>query len=160
VLVGNAPAGFRVAEWEIGMHLWCSGYLRPSEVILVVAMMESNITYDAQLKEPIVAVYPQDGTIVATHPFAILDGAPWVTPDQGRAAAVFLGFLLSDQQQSRLASYGFRPTDPATSIDSPIDPLYGANLRANLVIVEAPGTQVIGAVVELWKCVRLGNCPR
>ncbi len=54
------------------------------------------------LPEPIVAVYPQDGTIAPTHPFAILDGAPWVTPVQAEAAAVFLQFLLSDQQQSRL----------------------------------------------------------
>ena len=73
-------------------------------------VIEVNSRYGPQLGEPIVAVYPQDGTIVSTHPFAILDGATWVKSEQAKAAAVFLQFLLSNQQQSRLASHGFRPT--------------------------------------------------
>ena len=112
------------------------------------------------LPEPIVAVYPQDGTIAPTHPFAILDGAPWVTPVQAEAAAVFLQFLLSDQQQSRLVSHGLRPTDPTKPLGPPIDRLHGVDPGANLVLVEVPGTQEMGAIVELWTCMRLGDCPR
>ena len=82
-------------------------------------VIEVNSRYP--LPEPIVAVYPQDGTIVSTHPFAILDGAPWVDSEQA-AAAVFLRFLLSDQQQSRLAKSGFRPTDPTASLGPLFDP--------------------------------------
>ena len=37
------------------------------------------------LQEPLVSVYPQDGTVVADHTFAILDRAPWVTQDQVKA---------------------------------------------------------------------------
>ena len=112
------------------------------------------------LPEPIVAVYPQDGTITPTHPFAILDRAPWVTPVQAEAASVFLQFLLSDQQQSRLVSHGLRPTDPTKPLGPPIDRLHGVDPGANLVLVEVPGTQAIGAIVELWTCMRLGDCPR
>ena len=119
-----------------------------------------EVSQDPLLPEPIVAVYPQDGTIVATHPFAILDGAPWVEPVQAEAAAVFLQFLLSDQQQSRLVDDGFRPADPDKPLGPPIDPSNGVDPGANLVLVEVPGTQVIDAVVALWTCMRLGDCPR
>ena len=119
-----------------------------------------EVSQDPLLPEPIVAVYPQDGTIVATHPFAILDGAPWVEPVQAKAADVFLQFLLSEQQQSRLVDDGLRPTDPTKPLRPPIDPLYGADPEANLALVEVPGTQVIDAIVELWTCMRLGDCPR
>src|SRR5581483_5527693 len=50
-------------------------------------------------REPIVCVYPQDGTILVGHPFAILDGAPWVDADQVAAARVLQRFLLSAEQQ-------------------------------------------------------------
>ena len=53
-------------------------------------VVELNKEFGPALPEPVVAVYPQDGTIVPTHPFAILDGAPWVTPDQARAAGIFM----------------------------------------------------------------------
>ena len=74
-------------------------------------------------------------------------------------AAEFLRFLLSDQQQSNLQSHGLRPINPNRSLESPIDPAYGADPDANLEMIKVPGTQAIDAVVELWKC-RLGDCPR
>ena len=123
-------------------------------------VVEVNVIYRAMLSEPIVAVYPQDGTIMATHPLAILDGAPWVDSVQAEAAAVFLKFLLSEQQQSRLVDDGFRPTDPAKPLGPPIDPSNGVDPEADLVLVEVPGTQAIRDIVALWTCIRLGDCPR
>ena len=76
------------------------------------------------------------------------------------AAEIFLDFLLFRQQQSLLLEHGFRPADVNAPLGPPIDPLYGADPEANLEIVEVPGTQVINAIVELWECVRLGDCPR
>lgn len=107
--------------------------------------------YRHLLPEPIVAVYPQDGTIVATHPFAILDGAPWVDSEQAAAAAVLLKSLLSDQQQSSLARFGFRPTDATVPLGPPIDRLHGADPQVNLVLVEVPDPRVIDAIVQLWE---------
>lgn len=106
-----------------------------------------------RLPEQIVAAYPRDGTISATHPFAILDGAPWVTPDQVKAAGIFRQFLLSRQQQSLLSDYGFRPRDPATKLGVRIDPTKGADPQADLVLVEVPHSQVIDAVVKLWETI-------
>jgi len=114
----------------------------------IIEVMEEYIHL---LPEPIVALYPQDGTIVATHPFAILDGAPWVDPEQAAAAAVLRQFLLSDQQQSELASFGFRRTDETAPLEPPIDRAHGVDPQANLVLIEVPDPRVIDAIVELWE---------
>ena len=117
-------------------------------------VIELNKEFGPELPEPIVAVYPQDGTIVPTHAFAILDGAPWVEPEQAKAANVFLQFLLSDQQQRRLLSHGLRPAYPDASLGPPIDDRNGANPQANLAPIEVPEPQVILDIVELWEEIR------
>lgn len=75
----------------------------------------------------------------------------WGDPDHAAAAAVLQKFLLSDQQQSGLASFGFRRTDETTPLVSPIDRAHGVDPRANLVLIEVPDPRVIDAVVELWE---------
>jgi len=121
-------------------------------------VIELNQTYGVVLPEPIVAVYPQDGSVMNTHPFAILDGAPWVNSEGVQAARLFREFLLSTQQQSLLPKDGFRPADPAAAPfppDSAIVPARGANPQANLAVVEVPAAEVIDAIVNLWKAVRM-----
>jgi Ca-activated chloride channel family protein len=61
-----------------------------------------------QLREPLVSVYPQDGTVVVGHPYAILDGAPWVSDEQAAAAGIFRDYLLT-----RRAACGPRARPPA-----------------------------------------------
>jgi len=117
-------------------------------------VIELNREFGPTLTEPIVAVYPQDGTIVPTHPFAILDGAPWVTSEQTKAAAVFQRFLLSKEQQSRLLDGGFRPTDPAEPLRDPIVLRNGANPQTNLEHIEVPDRSVIDKVVEIYGEIR------
>ena len=124
-----------------------------------VVTYESNViarnkAAGATLREPLVSVYPQDGTVVAGHPFAILDGASWVTPEQAQAAATFRDFLLSKDQQTKLLDLGLRPADPAVPLTSPIDPSLGANPAANLVPVQVPDTLVLDRIGEVWHQVR------
>jgi Ca-activated chloride channel family protein len=102
------------------------------------------------LREPMVAVYPQDGTVVSTHPFAILDGAAWVSPDQAKAAEIFRKFLLSSEQQSLLVQNGLRPADPKAALGSPLEAAYGANPAAKLVAIEMPDVLVFDRVREVW----------
>ena len=89
-----------------------------------------NKSAGATLREPLVSVYPQDGTIVAGHPYAILDGAPWITDEQVQAAGVFRDYLLSKEQQTKLLELGLRPADTSVPLTSPIDPALGANPNA------------------------------
>ena len=56
---------------------------------------------------PLVAVYPREGTLVADHPYVVLD-APWVGEQEKRAAAKFLVHLKSDAIQAEFKAAGFR----------------------------------------------------
>jgi Ca-activated chloride channel family protein len=56
---------------------------------------------------PLVAVYPREGTLVADHPYVVLD-APWVTDQDRRAAARFLDHLKSDLIQQEFKATAFR----------------------------------------------------
>jgi len=58
----------------------------------------------------LLAFYPEEGTFIADHPYAILD-APWVDTLQREAAQAFLGHLLSPPVQLRFANAGFRSYD-------------------------------------------------
>ena len=124
-----------------------------------VVTYESNViarnkSAGATLREPLVSVYPQDGTIVAGHPYAILDGAPWITDEQVQAAGVFRDYLLSKEQQTKLLELGLRPADTSVPLTSPIDPALGANPNANLVGIQMPDTLVIDRIGEVWHQVR------
>jgi len=117
-------------------------------------VIATNLKSAADLREPFVSVYPQDGTIVVAHPFAILDGTAWVSPEQARAAGILRDYLLSAEQQGKLAEYGLRPADPAAKPGPPIDLSHGANPDASLVALSVPETLVIDRIGEVWHQVR------
>jgi ABC-type Fe3+ transport system substrate-binding protein len=107
-----------------------------------------------QLREPLVSVYPQDGTVVVGHPYAILDGAPWVSDEQAAAAGIFRDYLLTDGQQRAVLELGLRPADPATPLEAPIELGNGADPDATLVPLAVPDTLAIDRVGEVWQDVR------
>lgn len=117
-------------------------------------VIATNLKSAADLREPLVSVYPQDGTIVVGHPFAILDGVSWVSPEQARAAGLLRDYLLSAEQQGKLAEYGLRPADVAAKPGPPIDLSHGANPDATIVALVVPETLVIDRVGEVWHQVR------
>lgn len=110
--------------WQRGPDFLDASSTNEQEVIRL------NREHGSILLEPIVAVYPQDGIVMNTHPFVILNGAPWVTPEEAKAAKIFLEFLLSSEQQSLLPNYGLRPASPTAPLAPPIDSTYGANPSA------------------------------
>jgi Ca-activated chloride channel family protein len=58
-------------------------------------------------KIKLAAVYPREGTLVADHPYVVLD-APWVGDQERRAAVSFLDHLKSDAIQQEFKAAGFR----------------------------------------------------
>ena len=124
-----------------------------------VVTYESNViarnrSAGDKLREPLVSVYPQDGTVVVGHPYAILDGAPWVNEEQVAGAKVFRDYLLSDGQQRAVLDLGLRPADAATPLESPIELANGANPEATLLPLTVPDTLAIDRVGEVWQEVR------
>jgi Ca-activated chloride channel family protein len=112
-------------------------------------VIEFNKVSAGQLREALVAAYPQDGTVVVEHPYAILDGADWVTPDQVRAAELLREFLLSEPRQTALGEVGLRPADPAKR-PSMIETTFGANPDAHLLPAILPDVLTMDRITEVW----------
>lgn len=128
---------------------------RGPEYLHAVITYESNVILfnrkeGDKLRQPLVSVYPQDGTVVVGHPYAVLDGAPWVTPEQVQAAKVFKDYLLSREQQEAVLNLGLRPADPAAKLGPPIEQSYGANPQAKLTTVELPDLLIWERIGEVW----------
>ncbi|MEJ1179693.1 MULTISPECIES: vWA domain-containing protein [unclassified Pseudarthrobacter] len=58
-------------------------------------------------KEPLTAIYPQDGVHVADNPAVILDG-DWVGSQQRLAAQDFIAFAVTEQGQNVVMASGYR----------------------------------------------------
>ena len=73
----------------------------------------------------LVAVHPNEGTLMADHPFVVLD-APWVDDLKRRAAAQFLAYLKSDPIQQEFQRNAFRSargeTGPVIDASPELDP--------------------------------------
>lgn len=129
------------------------------EYLDAVVTYESNVIlmnrkHSQDLREPMVSVYPQDGTVVVGHPLAVLEGAPWVMQEQAKAAKIFGEYLLSRDQQAAVLSLGLRPADANTKLDSPIEAAFGANPQARLLTLELPDQLVIDRIGEVWHKVK------
>jgi Ca-activated chloride channel family protein len=113
-----------------------------------------NLENAGKLREPLVAAYPQDGTVDSDHPFAILDGADWVSAEQAEAAGVFERFLLSDERQRALVATGLRPAEPRSGLGAPFERANGVDPAANIVTVPVPDPGVVARITEVWHRVK------
>jgi len=59
---------------------------------------------------PLVAIYPQEGTLISDHPWVTLN-APWVDADKRAASASFLDWVRAPEQQSEFQRFAFRTAD-------------------------------------------------
>jgi hypothetical protein len=99
-------------------------------------------------------VYPRHN-MWNDNPYYILD-VPWSTPDQRRAAEVFLQFLMSDRVQKESLVHGFRPGNTSIPIrevaDSPFV-LYekaGLKIEPNQVCAP-PRAEVLNNLLVIWE---------
>ncbi len=120
-----------------------------------------NVVLDNALKaenrwaDPLVAVYPENGTLFTDHPFVVLD-APWVEPWQKEVAQQYLSFLLSEENQQKAQQYGFRPANPNVPLNTTI--FNEANgVRADITEVSIldplPG-EALDALFTVWITVK------
>lgn len=159
---GRAIADFETAKVHSGKKSdWLLGRMRSGgpEYLDAIVTNETEVIgfnrqYGPELREPLVSVYPRDGTILFGHPFAVLNGVPWVTPEQVRAAGVFRDFLLTSEQQEAVVALGLRPGESTARLGSPIEATFGANPYAALHVLELPDPLVVDRVIELWHVVK------
>jgi Ca-activated chloride channel homolog len=100
-------------------------------------------------REPLVAIYPSEGTLYSDSPFIILD-APWVTAEQKQAALLFQNYVLTPENQAKVLTYGFRPGNPAVPIGSPIEAKNGVDPMQPSAVLDVPSPSVLIKVLDSW----------
>jgi Ca-activated chloride channel family protein len=115
-------------------------------------VVDYNRQHAAELRFPLAAIYPRDGTFWVDNPLCILD-ADWVTDEQREAAEVFHDFFLSPEQQQKAVQWALRPADSRIGLSEPIDLAHGAvpsMTPDNVPPLKEPSDEVVGYVSELW----------
>ena len=106
-------------------------------------------------RTPLVAIYPEEGTLYSDNPFFILD-AQWVTPQQREAAEKFQEYVQRPENQERVLEYGFRPGNPEVSVDDPIVAANGVDPDQPATLLEVPTGQVMVDLLDTWAQQRKG----
>ncbi|OYT47110.1 hypothetical protein B6U79_04590 [Candidatus Bathyarchaeota archaeon ex4484_231] len=119
-----------------------------------------NVIIDNSLKalkkwnDPLVAIYPKKGTLMADHPFVILN-ATWVDHWQRFAAGQYLFFLLKPDIQDLAQKHGFRPAISSVPLDrSLFNPSNGVQYEINVPILKPLKGEVMEAIFTAWVKVR------
>lgn len=119
-----------------------------------------NVVLDNSLKalrkwnDPLVAIYPKEGTLMADHPFVILN-ASWVDPWQRFAAGQYLFFLLMPENQELSQNYGFRPVISIVNLDRDVfNALNGVEYEILTPVLKAPKGDVLEDIFTAWVRVR------
>ena len=100
---------------------------------------------------PLVAVYPEEGTLEADHPWLVLRAA-WVDDAKRQAAAGFLDYLRSEPIQTRFQAAGFRTSEgragPQLTQANGLLPDQPARILA------PPAPKVVAATLQSWNAAR------
>ncbi|MFX0197585.1 MAG: extracellular solute-binding protein [Candidatus Hodarchaeota archaeon] len=152
-------------ENRVQFYIGSTGFLADSTVsegpqtlnafVLYENLIIDNNRYSGPVNrwnDILMAVYPEEGTLMNDHPFAILKGV-WVTKEQNEAAQELLTFLLSTDIQKKAMAYGFRPVNPDVALDTNIfNPENGVKQNItipifNLLEIDA---EVLWRVPDVW----------
>lgn len=98
---------------------------------------------------PLVAVYPEEGTIYSDNPLIVLD-AEWVSEDERLAAGVFEDFVKSPENQEKVLEFGFRPGNPDVALADPISAELGVDPGQPATLLETPAPEVMVELLDRW----------
>jgi Ca-activated chloride channel homolog len=113
--------------------------------------MRLNAAKSAQLRWPLVFVFPVDGTFWSDHPYCILDGSGWVDAEEAEAARTFLAHLTSPAVQAEAANNFVRPLNGAIPQDSALAKVGLTDLAAAPATIPAlsiPSPEVSEAIID------------
>ena len=104
---------------------------------------------------PLVAIYPEEGTLYSDNPFFILD-ADWVSDAQRTGAEAFQEFVQRPENQELVLESGFRPGNPDVALGAPISPEFGVDPDQPTTLLEVPSGQVMIDLLDAWAVQRKG----
>jgi Ca-activated chloride channel family protein len=100
-------------------------------------------------RDPLVAIYPSEGTLYSDSPFIVLD-APWVDADEKAAAALFETYVQQPENQRTVLQYGFRPNNPTVPLADPIVAANGVDPAQPTATLEVPSPEVLLGILDSW----------
>jgi len=124
--------------------------------ISAIALEEQTVIElnKTNMPTPLVAIYPKEGTFWHDNPYIILK-APWVTPDQAKAAAVFRDYLLQPDNQQLALALGFRPANSSVSFRTePFTNANGVDVDQPKTTLQVPSPRVLEGVKNAWSILR------
>ena len=105
-----------------------------------------------------VAVYPQEGTFWADHPFALLEldgrAGPGLTHNQRRTYRAFTEFLLEEESQLTLLQSGYRPADLTIDLKAAPSPFANngaVDIYQPQTLLPFPSTPLMEMVLNVWR---------
>ena len=98
---------------------------------------------------PLVAIYPEEGTLFSDNPFIILD-TEWVDADERAAAEQFEAFVQLPENQERVMEFGFRPNNPDVPLAAPIVADNGVDPTQPRAELEVPTPPVLVGILDSW----------
>jgi Ca-activated chloride channel family protein len=100
---------------------------------------------------PLVAIYPEEGTLFSDNPAYVLD-AEWVTDVQRGGAEAFRSFVVDDPEiQASVLEFGFRPGNPAVAIGEPITRANGLDPSQPETELQVPEPAVLASLIDSWE---------
>jgi Ca-activated chloride channel family protein len=104
-------------------------------------------------RDPLVAIYPEEGTLFSDSPFIVLD-TEWVDADERTAAAAFETFVQLPENQQQVLAYGFRPNNASVPLGDPITPANGVDPTQPTAELEVPAPDVLVGILDSWAQLR------
>lgn len=106
-------------------------------------------------RDPLVAIYPEEGTLFSDNPFIVLD-ADWVSADQRAAAIAFEAFVQEPDNQAKVLDFGFRPGNLDVPVAEPIVLANGVDPAQPQTTLAVPDPPVAVELLDLWEEQRKG----
>jgi Ca-activated chloride channel homolog len=110
-------------------------------------------SYAQKQPDPLVAVYPKEGTFWSDHPVGLIQ-RDWVTDEHKEAAKVYVDYLLAKPQQVKAMQHGFRPGDESIPLDAPLDRAHGIDPDQPKKLLVVPAADVMESLLALWPKVK------
>lgn len=109
-------------------------------------------------RDPLVAIYPAEGTLWTDHPLALLELGTQshelaVTDNQRLTYKAFADFLQQRPTQQRFLELGYRPADLDIELDGPNSPFTGTaavDWRQPQTTLQMPPANVVEVVRNVW----------
>jgi Ca-activated chloride channel family protein len=98
---------------------------------------------------PLIAIYPEEGTVYSDNPLMVLD-AEWVDAQQREAAAAFVEYVQTPENQERVLEYGFRPGIADVPVAAPISEANGVNPATPQTLLDVPEPEVLARLLDDW----------